>query len=1054
MNEKQVPVSEIQNMTQGRQVFTGAVLAMARAFYQEVMIDTPGSKAVVSASLLKSVPVLDFVTDGDLALREGVDRGGLSRLSERVGSLTSAQIAAAQEGMGNLVSIASAISFPGAQRLKSYLPVVLPDTRDGLRIVKEITAQIRESSELSPGTFPVESLGTFEQALRLLEDEVIGNILENPRMTAGILEATRSEAKIQLFEAQRRGDFELIHSLRREIAETHMARLKEQKVMEEVEGQMREFSALDTELYRIIEQERLMDRIPEAREQLRGVIEQRKAQVVDTIVRRRVVRKIAGLMLSDGLIRQTAAKLGGLTEQAIVELTGDQGMTVRSQIASQLIDTPKKKLLRLGLTKFPEFEPLIQEEQAKLEQALSTGDPFLFAAQLDSREFELLRARIPNVFRKRMSAENKALFALAKTEFQSKLEAEVTDEEMTESVAQKLFRSYVREFTQELVDRAIHKLPVETEKLIQDPLQLFDFADEMIAEVSRNAREVVVLGETGEERKTGGLTQTREFVMPKITTGKCQLVPAESLLLFGTSLSRAGSLDELAQRIDSSEFAPYFDTDPVFKFYPPERKLEMIFSIAGRGAGSKLAGSPLFVLEDGAQGLTMDAGDMAGETVSLEETHGERRIKNSVRLSPLRGVIGQPFSRNLPQATERIARAIDTVSTNLQLALERTKKDRVSVEEVTEFAKRNLPMFLQPASAISPGREVLQMDFFLFYPPDVRKRMLQEFIEKGTLEDMRDELSTFTREGNMRAAVFDISGGAGGVGITEFLSERLLGTPSGHMDAYLDAVLSSAEARLGKRPRRVAIVPRNADMTLMNFEYVPVEKALKKRGLEEAGISTLELLQAAIEAGDTLSVPLLNGAVMRTDTILKRFTFPNEGKGAGYRGDVFVRLPEGVTMSPLNSSRIVASDKRVNLQIVEALGDELRALGVDPIPSLDIDLNGGSFEDLGDRIIEFMDRQRNAYPEIDFLGAVVKTGDKIPGREKTAGEVISAYPIPPSVFSGGEMKRAFIDKKLRELFLRGVSGVIVQPNIMSLVADNEGVIAPKFEVKMMAFAKP
>ncbi|OGK42344.1 hypothetical protein A3A46_00345 [Candidatus Roizmanbacteria bacterium RIFCSPLOWO2_01_FULL_37_13] len=1068
MTEKQGQSSESQvNDKQQRQLFTNTVVTLSQQLGQIALDDNPGTFPVITNSILKSVPVLDFVTDGDLALVPRLKRkknAGLelqasklngSKVSTRIDILPVGQVQSGQAKLDELIDIALAISFPCAQRLKPYLQITLPDTRQGLTVLKEISAKVREQIPAKKNSEKLaENFILLEQVLRLLEDELISKFLEDPQTVAGLLDLARSEAQVQLFEASRRRNADQIDGLKNEIIQRKMAKLKETKVIEVIEGEEREFSELDSKLYRIIEESGLADRLPDAREQLRQNIEQRKAEVIDAIVKRRAIRKIAGLMLSDHELRGMATKISGLTEEEILALKDDEGVKVRSRIASQLIDTSSRKLMRLGFTTFPNFKKIFEEKRQKLIQALESGDPFLFMAQLSVGEFELIRTRIPNFFRRRMSAENKALFALAKEELQKKLGAGITDEEILELFAEKLFRSILREFSQEVVDRAIQSLGLDFRRLINDPYSLFDVADEILESVGENKKNTPTKIVRADSVDLETKAKEYEFTIPSITTGKCQLVSAESLLRFGIALAPLQRLEDLEAAIQTSEFAPYFD-DSTFRLYPPERKLEMIFSIVGRGAGSKLAGSPLFVLRDDVDGLETSMGASKGEDISTQERYGERVFRNSVRISPLMGVIGRPFSANLPKATRVITEAIDTVSANLEETLIATGRKRIAVEEATDFIKDNLPSLMRPTAVSNPGREVLQMDFFLLYPPDVRRRMIETFIETGSLEGMRDELSELTREGIMRASVFDISGGAGGVGITEFLARRFLGKPSGHMESYLDAVLGAAEARLGKPPRRAVIAPRSADLTLMNFEYLPAEQALRQRDMSDVGISTLELLQTSLESGASqLGVPTLKGTVIQPDTILKRFTFPNEGRGAGYRGDLFLRLPDGVVMTPLNSSRIVASDKRVNLRIVEMMRDELAQFGIDPIPFLDIDLRKGNFDTLSDEITEFMVTNRAAYPEIDFFGVVVKTGDKIPGRERIAGEVISAYPIPASVLHSEEMRRAFIVKKLRELYLRGVSGVIVQPNILSLVADNNGTIAPKFEVKMMAFARP
>lgn len=1037
------------------------LLALSKEFYQRVLVDMPGVFPIVANSLLKSVPVIDFVTDGNLALARGIggsDGNGEAeleaRVSERVEVLPIDQVEATQVKLDQLFGIAYAIPFSTAQRLKPYLQVTLPETRDGLRVLKDIAGKVGiDTISKSSSEKLRRQLKELEDTLGIFEDEILAKTANNPEVVASVMDLARNGACVQLFEAKRRGDGAQ-DDLKRELVQKEISRLRDAKVMESIEGEEKEFSELDRVLYEIIDEGKLADRIPEARDLMQATIERRKAEAIDFIIRKRVLRKVAGMMLSDPLITAIAARLEGMTEEQMRGLKDDEGMAVRTRLASQLLETQPKKLARLGFSQFPNFKSVFEEEKDRLKRAIDVNDPFLFVAQLDSKEFELIRVRIPNIFRKRLSGDNRAIFALAREELEKRLLDEVSDENMEKLLAEKLFQGLLKEFAQETVDRMVQTLGINTQELLANPLMLFDFADQLLATGVEKDTKSPTITVNAKEPSQPTKSVDYEFTVPQVTTGKCQLVSPESLLKFGTALAPLTDLTQLGSAIALSEFAPFFE-DPVFKFYPPERKLEMIFSIVGRGAGSKLAGSPLFELKDNFQGLVTPIEGIEGTNVSIQEIYGTRTVKNSVRLSSLVGTIGQPFSRNLPEATRIITQAIDTVSANLETTLQASGKSRIGVEEATELVKASLSALMREQTKVAPGREVLQMDFFLVYPSEIRKRMIETFMSNGNLDLMRDELAALTRQGEMRASVFDISGGSGGVGITEFLSQRILGRPSGHMNAYMDAIMFSAGSRLGRTPANAVIAPRQADMTLMNFEYLPAERALRERVQGEVGISTLELLQSAIEANQgKLAVPTLKGNVIEPDTIVKRFTFPNEGKGAGYRGDIFVRMPEGVVMTPPNSSRIVASDKRVNLKIVEMLKNQLVPLGIDPIPFLDLDLRSGNFEGLSEQVVDFMVGNRAEYPEMDFFGAVVKTGDKIPGREKIAGEVISAYPIPSSVMVNDEMRRAFIVKKLRELYLRGVSGVIIQPNILSLVADNNGNIAPKFEVKMIAFAKP
>ncbi len=669
----------------------------------------------------------------------------------------------------------------------------------------------------------------------------------------------------------------------------------------------------------------------------------------------------------------------------------------------------------------------------------------------------------------------KAVLTRGKELLRKRLKDAVTGDELLELFAQRTIQELTEERARAAIDTALleaqrttltdvaklSELPTIQIKLIESACRLMASDDS-----PKTGTEVVQL-------EPGSRPKAYQFVVPQVTIGKSQLVSPENLLRFGTTVSLAATRDELASRINelvagSPEFNGYFTTsidtadgvvEQPITFYTPERKTEMLFSMVGRGAGSKLAGTPLFELRDDIQGLTGTVTPELDTNLTLQSRYGARLIQNTVRLSPLRACVGQPYAEGLVAATQLVADAVDTVSGNLCRMLAPTNKVRVPVEEITAVARAHLSSLLNaPPTEMTPGRELLQMDYFLLYPPETRRQILETFMAQGNLEGLEPPLASLTREGKLRLTIFDISGGAGGVGISEMLSQKLLGKSSGHVDAYISALLASYETKTGRLPKTVLIVPREADLTLMNVEYTILEDALfRVPGIEAVGITTMEILEQCLEVsgrtGGKLTVPTLKGDVIAPDLIVKRFTFLGEGRCIGCRGDVLVTLPHGVVMEPSNASRLVASDKRINSPILAALTAKLAPLGVEVMPYLDLDLASCSLKGASDEIVQFMEQNKRRYPEIAFLGAVLKTTDKIPGREGVAGEVISAYSIPASVLSSLEMRRAFIGKKLRELALKGVKGVIVQPNVLSLVVDNEGTLLPKFELKMMAFAR-
>ncbi len=156
-----------------RNRFTNTVRALSQQFYQSVLVDNPGTYLVISNSLLKSVPVIDFVTDGDLAIARGLNRREIeTEIIERINALPIAQVQEGQKALDELIDTASVVTFSTAHRLKPYLPITLPDTREGLRVLKEISLKVRKQiAAKSDREKLAENLSSLEKALRLLEDE-------------------------------------------------------------------------------------------------------------------------------------------------------------------------------------------------------------------------------------------------------------------------------------------------------------------------------------------------------------------------------------------------------------------------------------------------------------------------------------------------------------------------------------------------------------------------------------------------------------------------------------------------------------------------------------------------------------------------------------------------------------------------------------------------------------------------------------------------------------------------------------------------------------------
>lgn len=1002
------------------------------------------ASGIAEDTLIRNIPTLDYIVDGDLRNNSSQN----SNISDRVGSLPEELVEDTQNKLNLLLSIADvAPSIASTRRLAAYLPLILPRTRDGLTALRFISTGYKANGLLPNTDHLSTSLSNTAKQLLQLDSAVITAARKDEILLQSITEEAAEQARLRLPELIRERS-DQIAEMRFLVAEDKMRVLRRETVQA---GGAREYSKYEVLANQIIARDRLAEQSDELQERKNQTLEKARDAVLGSIARRRATQRVVALIDSDPILCQALAKRRRMSSQEL--LKADEAL--KREVAGNTLNA-RPIILSIEDRLAFNGEAVMREERQKVEQELQ--DPLLFISQLSDEELQIIRLGMPKI------SDSKSIFDLAKERLRKELEEDVADEELLEVLTRSIVRELLSERCADAVDLAVRENGISPNSVLDNPSILSDCAENIMRTAIQNLRPKTV---SRIETQTSRLENEQPpkpyaFIVPPVTIGKSQLTSPLNLLRFGTSVTTAQTSSDLSREVEaliasSREFDGYFSSGEAAFYYPPEKKAEMLFSMVGRGAGSKLAGTPLFELRDDMEGVDAVINPTLDRNLEAKAKYGERLIANSVRLSPLMARIGKQYKDRLTRATQLVAQGVDVVSGNLNNAASASGAKRIPVEELTSFVRANLNTLLNtPIDGRIPGRSVIQMDYFLLYPPEIRREILETFKRSGSLENLRGTLAQNTVEGNMRMTIFDISGGSGGVGITEILAQRLLGRSSGHMEAYLDALLSSYELRTGKTPERIVIVPREADLTLMNFEYTVVEEALRARGVPRVGITTLELLQQSIEVaertGRRLQIPTLKGEVIAPELIIKRFTFPNEGRGVGYRGDIIPEMPDGVILEPNNSSRIVASDKRINSQILIALEPQLDQLGVEVMPFLDIDITGRSLKSIADEIVGFMKGNREQYPEIDFLGAVLKTGDKIPGREGGAGEVISAYPVPASVIDNPEMQRLFIGKKIRELILKGVTGVIVQPNVLSLVIDNNGKLLPKFELKMMAFA--
>ncbi len=500
-----------------------------------------------------------------------------------------------------------------------------------------------------------------------------------------------------------------------------------------------------------------------------------------------------------------------------------------------------------------------------------------------------------------------------------------------------------------------------------------------------------------------------------------QLKTKLSGILFGKQNSNGEKINGLISSSKVHNFLRHLDgiviqKSPVVIRKPPaitptdmRMIFEQLFSLVGRGAGSRLAGVPLTILDESTQGIkTQDIHDFPS-AININYKYGENKeALNNFALSPRKIVIGQPYANNIQKASRLVMQAIDVVSQKLDEYIIKQKLQKIPVEEVVEYALMHINQWVLDLKLMKyngpSSRTHQQMDFFLFPTVNTRKMIIKDAEKnRGLLSSSAQELlQQETQEGILRLAIFDISGGAYGTGLSESIAKLAGYESSGYMDTYIESLITGYEVRMGKKPKNIVLSPRKADLTLAAFEYIPFVEKLREQGIQ-AEIILAEQLEEALRNYDKqkpFQVMTWDGKIITPELIAKRFTFLGEGQEKeGDRGYIYTKLPEGVMILPSPASRIPASDKRVNGAILEALRPQLKQIGVDVTPSISLSIvDKNSIEKVIKKIIKFGEINVDEYPEIKFLGLVLKVDDKHPGRKGKGDEVVSAYPISAGIF--------------------------------------------------------
>ncbi len=561
-----------------------------------------------------------------------------------------------------------------------------------------------------------------------------------------------------------------------------------------------------------------------------------------------------------------------------------------------------------------------------------------------------------------------------------------------------------------------------------------------------------------------------------------QLKTKLSEILFGKQNPNGNKINSLISSSKVNNFLRHLDgiviqKSPIFLRKPPaitptdmRMIFEQLFSLVGRGAGSRLAGVPLTILDDSTQGIKAQDIYNFPNSININYQYGDNKEKfNNFALSSRKIVIGYPYVSHIQKASKLITQSIDTVSRKLDeyIIKQKLQKRRiVPVEEVVEYALKNVNKWVLNPTLMQydgpPSRTHQQMDFYFVPTVSIRKILIKDAKKhKGIFSNSTKELlQKETQKGNLKLVIFDISGGAYGTGLSESIAKLAGYESSGYMDTYIESLITGYEVKMGKKPKNIVLSPRKADLTLAAFEYIPFVEKLRKQGVQ-VEIILAEQLEEALRNYDKqkpFQVKTWDGKIITPELIAKRFTFLGDGQEKeGDRGCIYTSLPEGVVILPSPASRIPASDKRVNGAILEVLRPQLKQIGVDVIPSISLSIaDRNSVEKVVHEIIKFGEINADEYPEIKFLGLILKVDDKRPGREGKGDEVVSAYPISAGIFQKisniknqkeiKEFIHNMLFHRINNLIDKGVQNIIVQPNLLTIFADGKDFMETKIVV--------
>ena len=91
----------------------------------------------------------------------------------------------------------------------------------------------------------------------------------------------------------------------------------------------------------------------------------------------------------------------------------------------------------------------------------------------------------------------------------------------------------------------------------------------------------------------------------------------------------------------------------------------------------------------------------------------------------------------------------------------------------------------------------------------------------------------------------------------------------------------------------------------------------------------------------------------------------------------------------------------------------------------------------------------NEWPEFTYMGGVLKPVDKITTSQP--GIPQPAFPIPPLPIDQSTVD-TIVNPLFTNLLSKGVKEVVMTPNILPLIVDQNHLLLPKMEIRIIAFS--